>query len=103
MPFALSSNAKLGVAATGLVAVLAIGAVAVGTLQPPFGGESAGTIAPAERYRAAQVTTSDVTLGDDSVPLLMQTDIFQLMVHDPSFRVLAADPGFAALAQNPQA
>ena len=103
MAIALSNNAKLGIAATSMVALLAVGAVAIGSISPPFGGESAGTIAPVERYRSAQVTDSDVTLDDDAVPLLMQTDAFHLMVNDPSFQALARDPGFAALAQNPQA
>ena len=102
MAIALSNNAKLGIAATSMVALLAVGAVTIGSISPP-NGESAGTIAPVERYRSAQVTDSDVTLGDDAVPLLMQTDAFHLMVNDPSFQALARDPGFAALAQNPQA
>ena len=42
----------------------------------PPRGETAGTIAPAERYRATQIDTQDVVLGDDSVPKLMQTDAF---------------------------
>ena len=103
MAIHLSNNAKLGIATTSVIALFAVGAVAVGTLLPPLGGESVGTIAPVERYRAAQVTDSDVTLGDDAVPLLMQTDAFHLMVNDPSFRALARDADFAALAQNPQA
>jgi hypothetical protein len=86
-----------------MVALLAVGAVTIGAILPPVGGQSAGTIAPVERYRSAQVTDSDVTLGDNAVPLLMQTDAFHLMVNDPSFQALARDPGFAALAQNPQA
>ena len=47
-------------------------------------------------------TDADVTLGDTAVPELMQTDAFELMVHDPNFRALAASPGFKALASNPQ-
>ena len=52
---------------------------------------------------SAQVGEGDVTLGDTSVPELMQTDAFQVMVKDPNFRALAGDPGFAALASNPAA
>src|SRR5690606_14764216 len=103
MAIALSNNAKVGVAAPSTVALLAVGAVTIGAILPPSGGELSGTIAPVERYRSTQVTDADVTLGDDSVPQLMQTDAFHLMVNDPSFRALARDPGFAALAQNPQA
>jgi hypothetical protein len=86
MAIALSNNAKLGIAATSMVALLAVGAVTIGAILPPSGGELSGTIAPVERYRSTQVTEGDVTLGDDSVPQLMQTDAFHLMVNDPSFR-----------------
>src|SRR5262245_28564115 len=99
----LSNNAKLGVAAMGGISVLAIAAFAIGTVLPPTSSQMSGTIAPAERYRSAQVGEGDITLGDQSVPQLMQTDAFELMVNDPSFRALAADPGFAALARDPQA
>ena len=55
-----------------------------------------------ERYVNAQVGEADVTLGDTSVPELMQTDAFELMVKDPNFRALAASPGFQSLASQPQ-
>ncbi len=60
-----------------LVAVLAaaIGAVLyVGGIFPPGEENVSGTIVPAERYRANQVTSDDVTLGDESESLLLQTD-----------------------------
>ena len=56
-----------------------------------------------ERYVSSQVGDADVALGDTSVPELMQTDAFQVMVKDANFRALASDPGFAALASNPAA
>ena len=61
----------------------------------------AGTILPAERYHATQVTNKDVKLGDTGVAQLMQTDAFELMVKNPTFRAMASDPGFMALALNP--
>ena len=61
-----------------------------------------GHVAPADRYVSSQVTDADVTLGDTAVPELMQTDAFELMVHDTNFRALAASPGFQALAGQPQ-
>src|SRR6185503_1557971 len=73
----------------------------LGRVYPPM-GPSEGTIAPADRYVSAQITGADVTLGDTAVPELMQTDAFELMVHDPDFRALAASPGFKALASQPQ-
>src|SRR3954452_19354393 len=84
-------------------AIIAVGAAAygLGRVYPPL-GPSAGTIAPAERYVSSQVSEKDVTLGDTAVPELMQTDAFELMVHNPSFRALAASPGFQALAGQPQ-
>ena len=55
-------------------------------------GRAAGTVAPAQRYVNSQVSDKDVTLGDTSVPELMQTDAFEAMVKDPDFRKLARDP-----------
>jgi hypothetical protein len=83
--------------------VLAFGVAAygLGRVYPPM-GPSQGTIAPAQRYVSAQIGEGDVTLGDTAVPELMQTDAFELMVHDPDFRALAASPGFKALASQPQ-
>ena len=62
MPAKLSNNAKMGVAAACLILVAA-GAYSIGRVYPPM-GNSAGTIAPADRYRDAQVSSSDITLGD---------------------------------------
>ena len=63
----ISNAAKMGVAATGFLALAAVAAVAVGTFLPP-NGMSSGTIAPVDRYRASQVGSEDITLGDQSVP-----------------------------------
>ena len=78
----LSNNAKMGIALAALVAV-AGGLYTAGRINPPS-GETAGTIAPADRYHSSQVSSGDITLGDNAVPILMQTDAFELMVHDPS-------------------
>jgi hypothetical protein len=83
------------------VVAVGLGAYGLGRVYPPL-GPSTGTVAPAERYVSAQVGESDVTLGDTSVPELMQTDAFELMVKDPQFRALAASPGFQALLGQPQ-
>lgn len=101
MSNSLSRNAKVGLTAMSVVAVLAVGVYVVGENSPVSNGESAGTIAPVERYRENQVTDADVSTGDQSVSLLMQTDAYELMINDPSFRALASDANFAALAQNP--
>jgi len=81
--------------------LVAAGAYGLGRVYPPL-GPSAGTIAPSQRYQAPQVGEGDITLGDTSVPELMQTDAFELMVKDPNFRALAASPGFQALAGQPR-
>jgi len=101
MATAASNNRKYLVS-TAIVMAVAVGAYGVGRVYPPL-GETAGTIAPSERYVAAQVGENDVTLGDTSVAELMQTDAFEVMVKDPNFRALANDPGFAALARNSSA
>ncbi len=84
------------------VIAVGVGAYGLGRVYPPL-GPSAGTVAPAQRYVSSQVGDKDVTLGDTSVPELMQTDAFEAMVHDPQFRTLAHDANFTALAQNPVA
>ena len=62
--------------ATG-AAIIAVAAAAygLGRIYPPL-GPTEGTIAPADRYVSSQVGEGDVTLGDTSIPKLMQTDAF---------------------------
>src|SRR5215218_5279243 len=99
----VSNNSKFVVVGAAVL-VAAVGAYGLGRIYPPQGGGTAGTIAPANRYQVSQVSSADVTLGDTSVPQLMQTDAFEVMVKDANFRTLAASPSFQALAQqNPQA
>ena len=96
-----TANNRKYLATGAAILVVAAGAYGLGRVYPPL-GPSAGTIAPAERYQSSQVGEGDVTLGDTSVAELMQTDVFELMVHDENFRALAASPGFKALAGQPQ-
>ena len=95
-----NNNRKYLMSGAALILVAA-GAYGLGRVYPPL-GPSAGTIAPSQRYQAPQVGEGDITLGGTSVPELMQTDAFELMVHDENFRALAATPGFKALAGQPQ-
>ena len=83
MATTVSNNKKylVSVAAVALVAVAAYG---LGRVYPPL-GPTAGTITPAGRYVASQVGEGDVTLGDTTIPELMQTDAFEVMVKDPNF------------------
>src|SRR6059058_344684 len=92
-----TSNNRKMILTTAAILAVGVGAYGLGRVYPPL-GPSSGTIAPAERYVSSQVSEKDVTLGDTAVPELMQTDAFDLMVHDANFRALAASPGFAALA-----
>ena len=101
MATALSQSQKMYLVTAGVLA-FGVAAYGLGRVYPPL-GPSAGTIAPAQRYVSSQVSDADVTLGDQSVPQLMQTDAFEVMVHDPNFRAMARDANFAALAQNPAA
>src|SRR5436305_525964 len=96
----ISNNRKMILSGAAVLA-FGIAAYGLGRVYPPL-GPSEGTVAPAQRYVSSQVSEGDVTLGDTSVPELMQTDAFELMVHDADFRALAASPGFKALAQQPQ-
>src|SRR4051812_30919511 len=96
-PFSTLNNRKMILTSAAILAV-GLGAYGLGRVYPPL-GPSAGTVAPAERYVSSQVGAADVTLGDTSVPQLMQTDAFDLMVRNPTFRALARDPSFALLAQ----
>ena len=84
MATALSNNRKMFLTTAGVL-VVGLGAYGLGRVYPPL-GPSAGTIAPAERYVSSQVGEGDVTLGDTSVPQLMQTDAFQVMPERPGDR-----------------
>src|SRR5438270_2948437 len=100
MATSYSNKSKMYLTTAGVLA-FGIAAYGLGRVYPPA-GPSAGTIAPAQRYVSSQLGASDVTLGDTAVPRLMQTDAFELFVHNPSFRALAGSPGFKAIAGNPQ-
>src|SRR5213075_1098011 len=100
MAMTLSNQQKMYLTTAGVLA-FGVAAYGLGRVYPPL-GPSEGTIGTAQRYVSAQVGESDVTLGDTTVPELMQTDAFELMVHDANFRALAASPGFQAIASQPQ-
>src|SRR6187549_611396 len=99
---ATTQNTRRYLMSGALVVAIAVGAYGLGRVYPPL-GPSAGTIAPADRYVSSQVGDGDVTLGDTSIPKLMQTDAFEVMSKNPNFKTLASHPGFAALAANSQA
>src|SRR5205823_13224948 len=98
----LSTNNRRMILTSAAVIAVGLGAYGLGRVYPPL-GPSAGTVGAAQRYVNSQVSDKDVTLGDTSVPRLMQTDAFEAMVKNPVFRKLARDPNFGALAQNREA
>ena len=67
-----------------LIGVAALAAVAYFGMNNPPGDEVAGTVAPAERYRAA--SDNEIQLGDESIQEVMQSDAFARLVADDAFR-----------------
>src|SRR6478672_8039405 len=101
MAMTISNQQKMYLT-TAAVLAFGVAAYGLGRVYPPL-GPSAGTVAPAERYVNSQVGEADVTLGDTSVPELMQTDAFELITKDPQLRAFVSSAGFQALASQPQA
>jgi hypothetical protein len=66
----------------------------------------AGTVVPAQRYRAPQ-GAAEIKLGDQSMAQLMQNDAFVKLIRDPQIQALAREPGFVEAARilqaNPEA
>jgi RNA polymerase sigma-70 factor (ECF subfamily) len=72
--------------------------------RPSSGSNVSGTVAPAERYRATQVKSDNVKLGDQTIALLLQDDKVDKLIKDPGFQKLAANQqAMAALAANAKA
>ena len=77
-----SSNTKMIVAFAVVIAVAA--GVAI-KYQVPSDG-AAGTVMPAERHRGEQISSDNVTLSDETVAQVMQTDVYQLIITDAAIR-----------------
>ena len=78
-----SSKKTWSIAAVMVAVVAVVGYFA--SSYPPSSEEAAGTIAPAERYRADQIGSEDVKLGDESLQAFMQTDTFDRLINDQAF------------------
>ena len=76
-----------------LIGVAALAVVAYFGMNNPPGDEVAGTVVPAERYRAEQPTSDDVLLGDQAVQEFIQTDTFELIISDEAVRNALANEG----------
>lgn len=94
-PYSAKRKAWLG-AGIALVAVAIV--VRFGFDSVPKSEDVAGTVVPAQRYRAPQ-GTEDIKLGDQTVAQLMQNDAFVKLIRDPQIQAMAREPGFVAAAQ----
>ena len=95
-----SHNRRMFLTSAAVIAV-GLGAYGLGRVYPPRVRARARSLRRSAMF-PARSANADVTLGDTAVPQLMQTDAFELLVHDPKFRALAASPGFQAIASQPQ-
>jgi hypothetical protein len=64
-----TSNKSVPVIVIGVAALAAV--AYFGMNNPTDSGDAAGTVAPAERYRANALSEEDVQLGDQTVQQLM--------------------------------
>src|ERR1700687_3078527 len=94
---ALKTTTKLMLAGSALVAI-AGGVLVVGGVYPPSHSMTSGTIVPAERYRAKQMSHFDVGRGDKSVPTMMQTDSYQAAANHTAVASQAASSSAASAA-----
>src|SRR6185437_10987677 len=100
-PAARKSATWIGVAVIG---VALVGAASYYFDIPPRGDNLAGTVTPAQRYRAdSQIKSSDVKLADQTVAQALQSDVVVKLIRDPGFQTLAANPeALQALAAHAQ-
>lgn len=102
-PYSAKRKALIG---AGIAAVAVLVVFQFGFDSTPRSEDVAGTVQPAQRYRAAQTGAADIKLGDQTVAQLMQNDAFVKLVRDPNIQAMARDPGFAAaikvMQDNPQ-
>jgi hypothetical protein len=79
----------------------ALGVVAYIGMNNPAGDEVTGAVAPAERYRAEQISSDDIDLGDQAVQDFMQSDFFAKLSTDEALRdAFASDAVRDALAND---
>ena len=69
-----------------LIGVAALAVVAYFGMNNPPGEGVSGTVAPAERYRADQISADDIDLGDQAVQDFMQSDLFAKLTTDEALR-----------------
>ena len=78
------------------------GAIAYFGLTNPPGDALTGAVAPAERYRAEQISGDDIALGDQSLQDFMQTDVFTSLTSDAAFSAAINSEAFRATMNSEQ-
>jgi hypothetical protein len=94
-PYSAKRKAWIG-AGIALVAVAIV--VRYGFDSVPKPEDVAGTVVPAQRYRAPQAAP-EIQLGDQSLAQLMQNDAFVRLIRDPQVQALVKEPGFVEAAR----
>ena len=93
------NNQKTLMVIAGLAIV--IGGVAfLGNDFPAGSDKASGTIVPAERYRGEQITSDDITLGDEAIAKFMQTDAFEYLTNNPELVEDLSNADFANVMAN---
>jgi hypothetical protein len=87
---ATSRKVLVGIAAA---AVVAIGYFAVNGF-PPIGPGAAGTVGAAQRYQSEQMNAADVTVRNDGVQALLQSDDFRHVVSNKETREILTSREF---------
>jgi hypothetical protein len=88
-----SPRSKIWLVVVGIVVLAGVAYVA--DIYPPADKSLTGSVVPAERYRADSATSSSrLVLGDESVAIFMQTDIYQKIVSDKVLSAAFASDSF---------
>ena len=94
-PYSAQRKAVIG---GGIAIVAALIVWQFGFDSTPRSEDVAGTVVPAQRYRAPQAAP-DIQLGDQSLAQLMQNDAFVRLIRDPQVQAMVKEPGFPEAAQ----
>jgi hypothetical protein len=90
MNFKQTGNVKVYLLVIALV-VIGAAIMFLSDGMSPTAEDAAGTIVPAERYRANQIDSDDVVLGDETFAKFMQTDLYEELVQNPELIEVITD------------
>ena len=95
-----SPRTKIWLVVGGIIVLAVVGYVA--KLYPPAKDDLAGSVVPADRYRAdtSAANPSGVALGDESVAQFMQSDLYQKIVSDRALASTLANDAFQTAMKN---